>query len=132
MREQQRSNKELDDKYVRAKDSLYKTKSYLNRALDEVNDFLKRGQPKSTPTSKSTTDSASNSMLAKSSDLPEDSNVDENSKQNADNESQPTQQTKQEQADVFDDASNKNNDDDFTSDNYANGNFEENSNNAVA
>jgi hypothetical protein len=49
LREQQKANKDLDDKYVRVKDCLYKTKSYLNRALDEVSDTLKRGQPVPAP-----------------------------------------------------------------------------------
>jgi hypothetical protein len=55
LREQQRANKDLDDKYVRVKDCLYKTKSYLNRALDDVNDTLKRGQPTSCSDSKNGT-----------------------------------------------------------------------------
>lgn len=47
LREQLRTNKEIDDKYIRFKECLVKTKSQLNKVVDDVSDVLKRGQPNS-------------------------------------------------------------------------------------
>ncbi len=40
-----RTNKEIDDKYIRFKECLLKTKSNLNKLVDDVSDVLRRGQP---------------------------------------------------------------------------------------
>ena len=42
LKEQQRLNKEIDDKYSRYKDCLYRSKSQLNKLLDDYNDTIKR------------------------------------------------------------------------------------------
>jgi hypothetical protein len=52
LKEQQRVNKEIDDKYSRYKDCLYRSKAQLNKLLDDYNDTIKRNQPKSNDTSK--------------------------------------------------------------------------------
>lgn len=57
LREQQRTNKDIDDKYLRLKDCVYRTKSQLNRVLDDISDTTKRNQPpapKSTKTESTT------------------------------------------------------------------------------
>lgn len=45
LKDQIRTNKEMDDKYVRYRDCLQKTKSQLNKVFDDIGDVLKRGQP---------------------------------------------------------------------------------------
>ena len=45
LKEQQRLNKEIDDKYSRYKDCLYRSKSQLNKLLDDYNDTIKRTTP---------------------------------------------------------------------------------------
>ncbi len=54
MREQQRSNKDIDDKYLRYKDCIYKVKSQLNKVLDDIGDTVKRNSPSSSNTNNST------------------------------------------------------------------------------
>ena len=49
LKEQQRLNKEIDDKYSRYKDCVYRSKSQLNKLLDDYNDTIKRTQPPAKP-----------------------------------------------------------------------------------
>ena len=48
LKEQQRLNKDIDDKYCRYKDCLYRSKTQLNKLLDDYNDTIKRSQPQKT------------------------------------------------------------------------------------
>lgn len=45
LRDQIRTNKEIDDKYIRFKDLLQRSKSSMNKLSDEISDTLKRSQP---------------------------------------------------------------------------------------
>lgn len=48
LRDQIRTNKEIDDRYIRYRDCLQRTKSQLNKLFDDIGDTLRRGQPSST------------------------------------------------------------------------------------
>ena len=92
LREQQRTYKEIDEKYSRVKDCLYKTRSYLNRALDDVNDTLKRGLPPVSATKsdvvaeKPALNAATSSTAQKSEESAENQN--ENNKNNVASQSE--------------------------------------------
>ena len=47
LRDQIRTNKEIDEKYVRYKDMLQRTKSTMNKISDEISEQLKRGMMRS-------------------------------------------------------------------------------------
>lgn len=45
LRDQIRTNKEIDDKYIRYKDLLQRSRSTINKLSDEISDTLKRDKP---------------------------------------------------------------------------------------
>lgn len=61
LRDQQRSNKDIDERYLRLKDCVYRTKSQLNRVLDDISDTTKRNQP---PSSSKSSSSINNSVAS--------------------------------------------------------------------
>jgi len=80
IREQQRSNKEIDDKYLRYKDCIYKAKSQLNKVLDDIGDAIKRNT--SSSSSNNINSSTQNVNQTKSTELSVDSNESETKQAN--------------------------------------------------
>lgn len=67
LRDQQRINKEMDDKYLRVKDCLYRGKSSLNKLLDDIGDTFKKINPSKSSSDKTTTDSSATAAKSTSS-----------------------------------------------------------------
>lgn len=90
LRDEQKFSKDSDDKYLRMKDCLYRTKSQLNKVLDDISDSTRRSQKGSDLSGKSVrADSDKKESESKDGKKSDDEikNLNENSQDNGDQDS---------------------------------------------
>lgn len=99
LRDQIRTSKEIDDKYVRFKDLLQRSKSTMNKLSDEISEQLKRGLPAKTEstttpsTASKSKEIISGSTQSKSTEKPAEKSVEETPKDSS-SKTEAKQETK--------------------------------------